>query len=138
MQASWFKALVVDDEKIVVEEVAEAISLIGGEVDAFTNPVECLGFLENAQKEYDIVIVDLAMPRINGLNFLKVADSLFSNSPRKFIMTGLAEINGKEIESCLMLTVLHKPLSFGDLREKIGHLLHSETQSRCPSKGGVT
>ena len=107
----------------IVEEVAETIALIGGQVDAFSNPVKCIEYLKTHRHSYNVLIVDLSMPLINGLDFLKLASPYIANSPRQFLMTGLAELGGKQVESNSMLTVLHKPISISELREKVGHRL---------------
>ncbi len=118
-----FAALVLDDDEEIVNELSEAIVLMGGNVDAFSNPVECLEYLDTHRSSYDAVIVDLAMPRINGLEFLKKASHLFANSPRQYLVTGLADVRGNKVESDEMLTVMQKPISFTELKEKLGRPL---------------
>lgn len=118
--ATRFTALVLDDDEQVLEEIAEVISIIGGVVSAFNNPTECLNYLEKNPSDYDLVIVDLAMPTINGVEFLKKASELLSSSTRKFLITGLAELDGKKIEETSDLTVLLKPVSLSKLKKKIG------------------
>lgn len=126
--ATRFTALVLDDDEQVLEEIAEVISIIGGVVSAFNNPTECLNYLEKNPSDYDIVIVDLAMPTINGVEFLKKASELLSSSTRKFLITGLAELDGKKIEETSDLTVLLKPVSLSKLKKKIGDtILHDTT-----------
>jgi len=118
----------LDDDEQVLEEIAEAISIIGGVVSAFNNPTECLNYLEKNPSDYDLVIVDLAMPTINGVEFLKKASELLSSSTRKFLITGLAELDGKKIEETSDLTVLLKPVSLSKLKKKIGStILHDTT-----------
>lgn len=121
-----FTALVLDDDEEIVEEVAEAIAMIGGRVNAFSDPVKCIEYLKTHHCSYDVMIVDLSMPLLNGLDFLKKASRYVANSPRQFLMTGLAELEGKHVESNSMLTVLHKPLSISELREKVRHPLRFE------------
>ncbi|WP_321831297.1 response regulator [Thalassovita sp.] len=123
-----FTALVLDDDEQVLEEISEVISIIGGVVSAFNNPTECLNYLEKNPSDYDLVIVDLAMPTINGVEFLKKASELLSSSTRKFLITGLAELDGKKIEETSDLTVLLKPVSLSKLKKKIGStILHDTT-----------
>lgn len=93
-----FTALVLDDDEQVLEEIAEVISIIGGVVSAFNNPTECLNYLEKNPSDYDLVIVDLAMTTINGVEFLKKASELLSSSTRKLLITGLAELDGKKLK----------------------------------------
>jgi CheY-like chemotaxis protein len=72
-----FTALILDDDEEIIVEISEAIEMLGGKVDAFSNPLKCLESLRNHRSPYDLVIVDLAMPVVNGLTFLKMASPFF-------------------------------------------------------------
>ncbi len=117
--SSRFRTLVLDDDKSATEAIGEAIELLGGSVDAFNDPVECLEYLKTHRKDYKFVFVDLAMPVINGTEFLELASHHFVSSPKQFILTGLAEIDGAKVSSSLRYTVLQKPLKIRDLKDKI-------------------
>ena len=127
-----FTALILDDDQVIVEEVVEVISSIGGVCVSYSNPAECIDYLGKNQRAYDLVIVDLTMPGINGLRFLELASNHFLNSPKQFVMTGLAEINGVPLGSSTTFTLLQKPISISDLKEKVGHHLQLELQQWCP------
>ena len=114
-----FTALILDDDEEIIVEISEAIEMLGGKVDAFSNPLKCLESLRNHRSPYDLVIVDLAMPVVNGLTFLKMASPFFVNSPKQFLITGLAELPGERIGGSLNLEVLMKPISVSDLGNEI-------------------
>ena len=119
-QFSEFSALVLDDDQEIVEEVAEAITIIGGTASTFCNPIDCLDHLKLLHPPYDFVIVDLAMPIMSGVDFLKAASLLFTNSPKQILITGLAELGGENIECSGSLTVLQKPIRIGELKDQLG------------------
>lgn len=93
---------------------------MGGEVDAFSNAAECIDFLKGKRRSYDVVIVDLAMPYLNGLEFLELASQHFMNSPERILMTGLAEVDGRPVEESMSITLLQKPIGFHALKKIVG------------------
>ena len=75
-----FKAIVVDDEPSVCEAVKAILVLEGLEVVTFTDSVAAAGDIK--QNSYDLIISDLKMPKLTGLELYEevkdaVADSAF-------------------------------------------------------------
>lgn len=62
------RILIVDDEQIMRELVADTLALGGHSCETFPNPVEALEALDRVDP--DLVISDYKMPRMNGLDFL--------------------------------------------------------------------
>ncbi len=58
------KVLVVDDEKLIVKGIRFSLEQDGMEVDCAYDGEEALKMAKN--KEYDIVLLDLILPKING------------------------------------------------------------------------
>src|SRR4051812_18847853 len=66
------RVLVVDDQDDARETLREFLQLTGcGPVDVAENGAEAL--LRLAEGEYSVVITDLAMPRMNGMELIKEA-----------------------------------------------------------------
>jgi len=63
------KILIVDDEKNLREVLAIELSADGDEVDAAEDGVRALELLEKT--EYDVILLDLNMPRMGGIEVLK-------------------------------------------------------------------
>jgi len=59
------KVLVVDDEKLIVKGIRFSLEQDGMEVDCAYDGEEALECIQN--KEYDIVLLDLMLPKMNGL-----------------------------------------------------------------------
>lgn len=97
------------------------IETIGGRATVYVCPNECLKSLHLTPRAFDVVIADLSMPKLNGLDFLRLSSAALLNVPRKFLMTGLAEIDGKNIEPDSDVEVLLKPCSVDVLIKKLGH-----------------
>lgn len=60
------KVLVVDDEKLIVKGIRFSLEQDGMEVDCAYDGEEALQMAKN--KEYDIVLLDLMLPKIDGLS----------------------------------------------------------------------
>lgn len=84
------KVLVIDDEAVIREGLRQALSLEGFQVDLASNGKSGL---EKLQKdEFDIVITDLKMPFIQGIEVLKAVQILQPAVP-VIIITGYATVD---------------------------------------------
>ncbi|MBI3397981.1 MAG: sigma-54-dependent Fis family transcriptional regulator [Deltaproteobacteria bacterium] len=68
------KVLIVEDEKIKRITLTDALIKQGYDVLAIENPVEALNIFK--EKEFDVVVTDIRLPHMNGLDFLEKAKSL--------------------------------------------------------------
>ena len=59
------KVLVVDDEKLIVKGIRFSLEQDGMEVDAAYDGEEALEMAR--EKEYDIILLDLMLPKLDGL-----------------------------------------------------------------------
>lgn len=87
MQNTKPKVLIVDDEKGLRTGVQRILEMEGYEVDVAENGFE--GISLGTQKEYDIAIIDLKMPDIEGIEVLKKIKQKFPNTVC-FIVTAYA------------------------------------------------
>ncbi len=60
------RVLVVDDEELILETTAMALSAIGFEVVTARDGVEALAQVEAGREGLDLVLMDLTMPRMDG------------------------------------------------------------------------
>ncbi len=72
------KALVVDDEESICEVVKEIIETEDIDVDSTSNSLEAIGLVEN--NIYDIIISDLKMPDMDGLELYEKIKELSPDS----------------------------------------------------------
>ena len=66
---SELNILVVEDDEVLRESFQQQLSYLFAEVDAAVDGQEALDRL--AEKNYDIVLTDLRMPRISGFQLLQ-------------------------------------------------------------------
>ena len=72
------KVLVVDDEKLIVKGISFSLEQDGMEVDCAYDGEEALNMVKD--KEYDIILLDLMLPKLNGLEVCQQIRE-FSNVP---------------------------------------------------------
>ena len=72
------KVLVVDDEKLIVKGIRFSLEQDGMEVECAYDGEEALNMAR--EKEYDIILLDLMLPKLNGLEVCQQIRE-FSNVP---------------------------------------------------------
>jgi len=111
------EVLLLDDEPIVGKRLKPALAKIGCEVEVFENPREALERIN--EKEFDIVVTDIRMDEIDGI---QVLENVISKSPRtKVIMiTGYAMMSlAREAMDKGAFDFIAKPFQPDDLRRVI-------------------
>ena len=113
------KILVVEDENILREAYEMILSTEPYVVDVAGNGKEALDKCQ--QTQYDLVLLDIMMPVMNGIEFLQEMKKLSIRMPKIIVMSNLS--SGKEIEDVLSLgahsTVLKSSLSPKQLLMKV-------------------
>ncbi len=68
---SHLKILLVDDDEFLLDLMRESLLGLGvGSVDIARNGLEGLGFYKRTQDKPNVVICDLCMPQLGGMEFL--------------------------------------------------------------------
>jgi DNA-binding NtrC family response regulator len=125
------EVLLLDDEPIVGKRLKPALSKLGCEVEVFENPRLALQRL--AQKDFDIVVTDIRMDEIDGIQVLE--ETLKKSPKTKVIMiTGYAMMSvAREAMGKGAFDFISKPFSPDDLRrvivraaESLGHPMEPE------------
>ncbi len=100
------RVVLVDDSKTILATVEMALEEMTNagviEMKTYVNPSELLELLQNGQENYDLLISDINMPQLNGLDLARTlkADANFKNKPILILTTeSSAEMKaaGKEI-----------------------------------------
>jgi CheY-like chemotaxis protein len=65
------KILLVDDEEIILSSVQKALKHIGYDVVAVNDALEALDLFKIASPAFDLVITDLTMPQMTGVELAK-------------------------------------------------------------------
>ena len=118
---------VVDDEQKTAQLFHSALNTLKGiNVFEFTDPILALEHLKINKLDYAVMISDLRMPVINGVQLLKTVKDL-NPSTRTILMTGydidnslLQEYIKKEIIDCF----LRKPIELGQLLSEVNKQIY--------------
>ena len=123
---------IVDDDIDITNLFYDALSAIQGiQIFKFTNPLIALDHFKINQHSYALVISDLKMPEMNGLEFLSAIKSL-KPSIRTILMTAfqvddnIFEVYKKE---GIINLVLQKPIRVQELIRKV----NSNLPNRIPT-----
>ena len=88
------KALVIDDEQIVLDSVSALLSDENYEVDVSLSGREGLDWA--IERPYDIVLTDIRMPDIGGMRVLRDVKRVKSSLP-VILITGYASVQPEEL-----------------------------------------
>jgi DNA-binding response OmpR family regulator len=122
--------LIVDDDEDIANLFKTFLEYDGYKVNAFTDPIDALySFRKNT---YDLGLLDLKMPRMNGIILsqkLKNIDPIllfrFITAANKEYIEHLKK-NNPNIEKI----VIYKPIWLNELRTKVHSLLFDQQQQK--------
>ena len=111
------KVLLVDDEPDFLEAMAARMQVRGLDVTTTTSTIDALSLAESGH--FDVIVMDLMMPEMAGLEALKALKGLKSES-QIILLTGYAT---REIEAEALklgaVDLIEKPADIERLLEKI-------------------
>lgn len=111
------KVLIIDDEQEFTEALAERMTNRGMTVSTSSSAIEGLQSVE--EQSFDVVVLDLQMPEMDGIETLKI---LKKKRPelQVILLTGHATVE-KGIEAMKLgaMDLLEKPADMTTLTEKI-------------------
>lgn len=109
------RILFVDDEQALVNMVPIFLRNLGYEVISTTNSVEALGMFVQDPKRFDLLITDMTMPNMTGLELSERMFALRKAFP-VILCTGYHEsITWSEVEKRGIKELVMKPISLSDL-----------------------
>ena len=120
------RILFVDDEKMVVETVKKMLVHLGYRVRTKTSSDEALELFKREADQFDMVITDLIMPGMTGLEMAKEILKIKPGIPL-MVFTGFSErIDENETKAIGIDAVLKKPLLMRELEQKIRYVLDKD------------
>jgi PAS domain S-box-containing protein len=117
------RIMVVDDEQAIREVTGEFLSNYGYTVDLFKNGEDALEEFKRDPDKYDLIVTDMAMPRMTGD---KLAVELIKKNPGLpiFLCTGFSENMSRETAASLGISrLIIKPLELKCLARDIRQVL---------------
>ena len=122
--------LLVDDEVRVVRYFKRRLVHQGYQVDAFTDPEEALNAFRSNPGQWNLLIVDEAMPKLRGTTLLQHMKQQ-NHSLRVILVTGLVGDSAIRLHAERQIDeILTKPVEFEALAEAVARLLSAEAPGR--------
>ena len=116
------RILVVDDDPPVREITATMLRTMGAEVLEAGSGGAALELLDGDGDRVDLVVIDFAMPGMNGAELAAACKKRWPDLPTLFV-TGYADL--RAIASVSEDRIVQKPFRSGELQRKVGRLLAS-------------
>ncbi len=116
--------LVIDDKESELETMSDALSNQGYRIVSTSSGEEALEIMK--KQPFDVVLTDLKMPDVEGMEILKAARAMDSQ-PQVIMITGYGSID-KAVEAMRSGAedFIPKPIGLAELREKVRKALESQ------------
>ena len=117
--------LIVDDDELRCELLAELLEDEGFETRIALDGQE--GLEDLAEQRPDLILLDIIMPRIDGVRFLQRLPSVSASpSPPVIVISGsIDSVGGRSLEELGVSSVVRKPVDPVELIEQIHALLET-------------
>jgi PAS domain S-box-containing protein len=117
------KVLLVDDEEIILSSIRNALNRLGYDVMATRDAVQALEFFKKTPGMFNLVITDLTMPQITGVELAEKLMELQADIP-VILCTGYSDaINEDEAKAMGIRELLLKPSTMNELNAVIHRAL---------------
>lgn len=122
--------LVVEDNEVNQKLVAYVLKKVGGAVDIAHNGRMAIDLLENKTAHYDVIIMDIQMPVMDGYEATEYIRTVLQLQTPIIAMTATALKGDQEkAELVGMNEFMLKPFDFDDLYKRLARLLSTKKES---------
>jgi DNA-binding response OmpR family regulator len=122
------KILLVDDEPDIIYSIRRVLEINGFVVDSYTDPILALSNFK--PRVYDLLIIDIKMPEISGLDLCQKMKKIDNNVKICFLTASeLFYEEYRKLDAYPTLDkayFIQKPFRSEDLIHKINEILHSD------------
>jgi two-component system copper resistance phosphate regulon response regulator CusR len=124
------RILIVEDSDTLRRSLGRGLKKLGHAVDLAADGEEGLGFV--AVNDYDVIVLDLMLPRVDGWSFLKRLRA--NDHPAHVLILSAKDqvedrVNGLELGADDYLV---KPFSFDELRARLDALARRRHEKKSP------
>jgi CheY-like chemotaxis protein len=120
------RVMVVDDEESIRETAAEGLTTLGYEPVCFSDPIEAIEYYRANHGEIAIVLLDLMMPNMSGLDCFRALKNI-APAVRAVIVSGYSEDGeaGRIMEEGARIFV-EKPFKIEELSRAVARAMGKE------------
>jgi DNA-binding response OmpR family regulator len=124
------RALVVDDDVSIRLMLDKVLRRENFDVDIARDGIEALEKIMSGQ--YDVIFLDLMMPRVDGIGVLRYLKSNLPETLRSvIIMTAFNNVGGSDVDQAAM--TIPKPFDIHSLVEHAREVIATTREERAPT-----
>ncbi|HET9805329.1 MAG TPA: response regulator [Nitrososphaeraceae archaeon] len=116
--------LLVDDERDIVNLFTEVFKSRNYDVFGFTNPLKALEHYKKNYDQYGMVISDIRMPEMNGLDLVKNLKKIDTNISI-ILMSAYVNIDYSQLNDITINAFIQKPIQIKELLSTVEKYLIS-------------
>lgn len=121
------RVLYIDDDEEIIFVQKQILERFGYNVSPYLNSIDALEHFRMASEQYDIAIIDLVMPSLNG-DLLALEIKKVNPVLPIILCTGYsAEIAEKQVSELGIEGFLVKPIAYKDMLETVARLLEGDS-----------
>jgi CheY-like chemotaxis protein len=113
------KILLVDDETVLTAMFHRLLTRLNYSATACNSPREAIELFRKNPAQFDLVITDLTMPEMNGLNVARQLRAIRPELPVILASGFTADLNREQIRDAGICELLEKPVSMTALAEAL-------------------
>lgn len=113
------RILFVDDEPCICRVIKEMLERLGYVVDTETNPANALAAVRASRTAYSLVVTDLTMPGISGIQLAEQLLALQPDLPIVLVSGNVSDLTANQAVEMGIREVLNKPFSMETLSRVI-------------------
>jgi DNA-binding response OmpR family regulator len=115
------RILTVDDSATVRKLIKVHLKGLGFLIDEAANGAEGLKLL--SQAKFDLVIIDLMMPVMDGIVMLRMKDAMKDTTPVIVLTAEVSAVLTMAMSNACVMDYLRKPLDANSLRSAVAQIL---------------
>ncbi|MBX3597456.1 MAG: response regulator [Rhizobiaceae bacterium] len=117
------KILIVEDDESVRAMTSRALKNIGHAIEEAADGVQGLECIHACGADYDLVVSDIRMPEMDGIEMAKEAARAYPGL-KIMLVTGYADQRERADElNGIIQDVMQKPFALADFRSRVSRLL---------------
>jgi CheY-like chemotaxis protein len=109
------RILYIEDEQIVINVTKQILEHLGFEVDILMQSQQAISLLKTQSKDYDLIITDMNMPDMNGIELSKILLEIRPDIPIILCTGSGNSIDEEEIRALGIKGILPKPFMIEDI-----------------------
>ena len=118
--------MIVDDEADILNLYMDYLQMEGLKVRTFEDPIQALSEIKINHSSYCMIVSDIRMPQMSGIEFIKRVNKI--DSKLDVIFMTAFDLEHDKIKEVEKAEFLKKPVKLENLRECIIRILESRAQ----------